>query len=175
MLRQLNQCDIILAMKWSTIRWSRVLKLMLLGAVGFWLPDTLLHALRGHDFSGRDVAIVTAATPLTLLITFLLAKRRTKVLAEYIGLPILAGVWLFGGLFMMVGQTFSGGGFLAPGGTRSVLMTLMLSLVPMYTFIMATYDGSLGALLLVSAAAFLVWIIQRSLQFSRRAGIDKTP
>ena len=106
MLRQLNQCDIILAMKWSTIRWSRVLKLMLLGAVGFWLPDTLLHALRGHDFSGRDVAIVTAATPLTLLITFLLAKRRTKVLAEYIGLPILAGVWLFGGLFMMVGQTF---------------------------------------------------------------------
>jgi hypothetical protein len=172
--RQLKQCDIILSMKWSNLTWSRVLKLMMLGAAGFWLPDTLLHALRGHEFNGRDVVIVTVVTPLTLLITFFLVKRRAIGCEKYVSLPILAGVWLFGGLFMMVGQTFSGGGLLATGGARLVLMTLLLSLFPMYTFIMATYDGSLGALLLVTAAAFIIWIIQWGLGFSRRAGIDKT-
>jgi hypothetical protein len=53
-------------------------------------------------------------------------------------------------------------------------MTLLLSFFPMYMFIMATYDGSLGAALLVSAAAFIIWIIHWSLGFRCRAGIDKT-
>lgn len=37
-----------------------------------------------------------------------------------------------------------------------------MSLVPIYTFIMATYDGSLGALLVVSLVLFLGWIFPLS-------------
>lgn len=79
-----------------------------------------------------------------------------------IGLPMLTGVWLFGGLFMTIGATFSGGGFMSPGGARGAVLVLLLSLFPMYTFIMATYDGSLVALLLVTICALLVWILQRN-------------
>lgn len=166
-------------MQWSSIKWFRVLKLMLTGAVGFWLPDTVLHALRGHEFSGRDVGIVTAVAPLTLLITFLLVKWADRgAPRKHVGLPLLAGVWLFGGLFMAAGASFSGGGFMGPDGARFAVMTILLSVVPLYTFIMATYDGALGALLLVTAVTFLVWIVQRSgslLRFSRKARIRKTP
>jgi hypothetical protein len=59
-------------MKWSSIKWAHELRLMLAGAAGFWLPDTALHGLRGQEFNGRDVRIVTVVAPLTLLITFLL-------------------------------------------------------------------------------------------------------
>ena len=151
---------------------------MLAGAIGFWLPDTLLHALRGHEFNGRDVGIVTGVSPATLLITFLLLKRAGRGAPQKsVGLPLLAGIWLFGGLFMMVGASLSGGGFMSPDGARSVVMTILLSAAPPYTFILATYDGALGALLLVTAVAFIVWIIQRCgilLRFSPKARIRKT-
>jgi hypothetical protein len=150
-------------MQWSAIQWSRLLKLMLLGAAGFWLPDVVLHAVRRFDFSGRDVWIVTAIAPLTLLITFLLVKRVEKGSAtRQVGLPLLAEVWLFGGLFMMVGASFSGGGLMNPNGIRFVLLTVLLSVIPPYTFILATYDGALYALLVVTAVGCLVWVVHRS-------------
>ena len=88
---------------------------------------------------------------------------------------MLAGIWLLGGLFMTMGASFSGGGLVGPDGARGVVFVLLLSLFPGYTFIMATYDGSLLALLLVTVAAFLVWILQLSkLQLWFR-GHAKTP
>jgi hypothetical protein len=85
---------------------------------------------------------------------------------------MLAGVWLLGGLFMASGASFSGGGFMMAGGVRAAGGVLLLSLFPMYTFIMATYDGSLAALLLVSAVAVLVWIFQ-STRFLMRLGFKQ--
>ncbi len=142
--------------------------MILLGAVAFWLPDILLHALRGYNFNGRDVRIVTIVSPLTLLIAFFLAKRTDKATPQRSVVPaLLAGVWLLGGLFMLVGASFSGGGFVSPGGARWVMITILLSVLPMYTFIMATYDGALGALLLVTAVAVPAWIVERSGILSR--------
>jgi hypothetical protein len=150
-------------MQWSSIEWSRLLRLMLLGAAGFWLPDTLLHAVRRSAFNGRDVAIVTAVAPLTLLATFFLTKRADKTAPrKQVGAPLIAGVWLFGGLFMTVGWSFSGGGFMGPDGARGAVMMILLSVFPVYTFILATYDGAFGALLLVSGIALVVWMLQRS-------------
>jgi hypothetical protein len=136
---------------------------MLLGAVGFWLPDTLLHALRGYAFNRRDVVIVTSVAPLTLMITFFLAKWGDKTTPRKdVGVSLIAGVWLFGGLFMTAGWSFSGGGFMGHDGVRGAIIMILLSVLPVYTFILATYDGALGALLLVTGAAFVVWIVQRS-------------
>ena len=155
--------DSIASMQWAPIRWSRLLKLMLLGAVGFWLPDTLLHALRGNNFTGRDVGIVTVVSPLTLLMTFFLAKWTDKAAPrKQVGPPLLAGVWLFGGFFMLVGASFSGGGLMSPDGARFSVTTILLSIIPLYTFIMATYDGALMALLLVTVVILLGWLFHRS-------------
>jgi hypothetical protein len=157
-------------MQWSSVKWSRLIKLMLLGAIGFWLPDTFLHGLRGYNFDGRDVRIVTIVSPLTLLITFLLVRWANKTAPRLQIIPsLIAGVWIFGGLFMTIGATFAGGGFKTPAG--GALIAILLSLLPIYTFIMATYDGALAALLLVTAVALFVWIVQRSgvlLRFSHK-------
>lgn len=149
---------------------TRVLGLMLLGAAGFWSPDLVLHAVRGHNFASRDVHIVTVVMPLTFLGTFVAARRSNK--AGRIGLPMVAGIWLLGGLFMAISASFSGGGFVGPDGYRGAAFVVLLSLVPIYTFMLAAYDGSLFALVLVTGISLLVWILQLSKmlwRFSREA------
>src|ERR1022692_3339737 len=118
---------------------ARTLGLMLIGATGFWLPDVLMHAVRVHNFNSRDVRIITVMMPLTLLGTFVAAKwARKGARPGRIGLPMLAGLWLLGGLFMTIGASFSGGGFMSPDGARTAVLMMLLSFFPMYTFIMAT-------------------------------------
>ncbi|MFZ0523025.1 MAG: hypothetical protein WAL95_18495 [Candidatus Acidiferrales bacterium] len=165
------------AMRWPSTKWMRLLKLAVLGGVAFWLPDVLLHAFRGYNFNGRDVRIVTIICPLTMLIVFLVASWTDKANPPKSVFPALvAGVWLLGGLFMLVGASFAGGGLLAPDGARGAMFWILLSLVPIYTFIMATYDGALAALLLVTAFAVPIWLVERSgilLRFSGPQGIRK--
>jgi len=60
---------------------------------------------------------------------------------------------------MAAGASFSGGGFVAPGGMHTTASVLLLSLLPMYTFIMATYNGSLLALLIVTLAMVVIGIV----------------
>lgn len=60
------------------------------------------------------------------------------------------------------GFVLTGGGFAGPDGLRGAFIVVGMSLVPIYTFIMATYDGSLGALLVVSLVLFLGWIFPLS-------------
>jgi hypothetical protein len=84
---------------------------------------------------------------------------------------MLLGVWLSGGIFMMISATAGGGGFVGPNGVAGTLLVLLLSLFPIYTCIMATYDGSLFALLAATLGPFLIWCVQSSgipLPFHRR-------
>ena len=75
---------------------------------------------------------------------------------------MLLGAWLTGGLFMMISATAAGGGFVGPNGIAGTLLVLLLSLFPIYTCVMATYDGSLFALLAATLGPFLIWCVQSS-------------
>jgi hypothetical protein len=98
--------------------------------------------------------------PFTLLGTYVLARKfQRKQPRQSVGWPLLTGVWLLGGVFITIGASFSGGGFVGPEGLRGAVITLLLSIVPIYLFIMATYDGSLAALLAASIIAAVVWLI----------------
>jgi hypothetical protein len=71
-------------------------------------------------------------------------------------------MWSFirsGGLFMTVSATFAGGGFAGPGGFRETALVILLSLLPPYTFIMATYDSTLFALLLATVTTAVVAVL----------------
>ena len=70
----------------------------------------------------------------------------------------MLGVWELGGYFILLSATFQGSGFKHMNG-GDVLMSIVLPLIPVYTFIMATYDGSLGALIIVSLVAFVVFFV----------------
>ena len=108
----------------------------------------MIHAIQANGFGGTGVATATllmlAATTVAFL-RFDKTGRRTFV-GWLRGLFMILGIWLAGPWFMMANATFSGGGF----ATASSARELMFLFVPGVAFIMATYDGTLGALLLIT-------------------------
>jgi hypothetical protein len=128
-------------------RLPSMLKFVLFGALCFWGPDI---AIRAWTKQSPSVSTLNVLLPCSLvcgyLITFLGAKSgRCPSAAVY----MLLGVWVLGLFAMGVGSTFLGAGF-HESPIVSILGTLLLGLVPIYTFIGATYAGSLYALLIVS-------------------------
>lgn len=78
---------------------------------------------------------------------------------------MLLGVWILGPAGMLLGATFQSAGFLTLGA-KAALITVLLGLFPPYTFIMATYDGSLYALIIGS-----VLMVVLHLAFERKSWI----
>ena len=151
-------------MRYSTPSWPswRTLKLVCLGGTSFWLPDALWHGLRRSDFGGKDVLAITVLMPLSLLAMYLFVKnRQSNESRRDLGLSLMLGVWFLGGFFMAVGASFSGGGFAGPGGFKVGVISTLLGFLPPATCDMATYDGSLGALILATSAAVLIWVSTR--------------
>jgi len=137
------------------------LKMACLGMVSFWLPDVLLHAVRRFSFDSSDVRIVTLAMPLTLFLACAAGVIVCHLTVRATAIRMLAGIWLSGGIWMLIGASFSGGGFMSLD-VRGALFLTAISWIPLYTFIAATYDGSLGALVLASVGLFLAWILPLS-------------
>lgn len=140
------------------------LKLMALGAVSFWTPDIVWHAIRGPEFGKFDVLAMTILMPSTLTcIYFLLRKRLAPTPHRNVGLPLMLGIWTLGMFFMDIAATVSGGGFVGPYPWDGVIASLSgLLLFP--TFVMATYDGSLGALVVATLAAIVIAVSRRRKQ-----------
>lgn len=120
---------------------------VIIGGVAFWLLDVVIHAI-DQDLSGAAVVAMTALLPAITMWVFLrldAAGRRTVK-----GWPraylMLVGIWMLGPGFMMTSATMSGGGFRSWNAASDWAMLIN----PGFTFIMATYDGALGALLLVT-------------------------
>jgi hypothetical protein len=133
-------------------RIFEALKYVPLGGFSFWAPDVFLHWLRGYRFSGLDVLVLTVLLPITTALVVAIGWKRwlNTENRRLAALFALVGIWLFGPLMMSVGATFSGGGFSQPDGWHVVFMGT--SLFPVFTFMMSTYDGTLGALLLITAS-----------------------
>lgn len=141
---------------------------MAVGAMVFWLPDTLLHALQAYVF-GRIAGGVTKGVigmilffilpqiflPIASVVAALrLAKFRDgKARQATISLFLLLGIWLSGPLFMTINATFTGGGFATPEGGHVVKFGTLF--FPVFTFSMSAYDGTLFGLLLVTLLLIL--------------------
>ena len=72
---------------------------------------------------------------------------------------------------MALSATASGGGFAGPDGVRGGLLMTLLGIIPLFTFMEATYDGGGLALLAVTLGALLLWGLQTrrmTLPFRRR-------
>lgn len=134
------------------------------GALTFWLPVVLAHWVFG------ELGILLTATLLTLVLPVLLCLA-LDFLAQWWTVPrpklflaMIAGIWSTGPFFMMMSLTFTPGeGFHAPGAWSSV--GLETALFPLSTFMMATYEGSLLAVLLTTVSltvfAFTSWSFGR--------------
>ena len=135
--------------------------LAVVGALSFWLPDVIIHVLARWSFDFNPLVAITLVSPTTFLMAYLSLKR-VAAQRDYrpLGFAMMLGVWLLGGLFIIAIATAEGG-FAGPNRVGTLFMFLLFSWFPLLTWIMATYDGSLGALILVTLGALLVWGVRR--------------
>lgn len=101
---------------------------------------------------------MTALLPAALVCVYFLVKRPAKAAepAPSIALFLAAGVWLLGPLSMTLANTFLGAGFSTGNSVGNVGWVLLLTVFPPGTFMMSTYDGSLGALILMSVLMLIL-------------------
>jgi hypothetical protein len=132
-------------------------KMSILGACSFWLPDVLWHARRQSISNVQDSVTLTVLMPLAFLTAYLVLRGRPlKGSSRATPWPLLAGVWLLAGPFMAVGASFAGAGFVGPDGLSTGTRMVLVSLLPIVSMPLAAHDGSLGALLTVSLAVLLI-------------------
>jgi hypothetical protein len=143
----------------SGIRQPRLaLAFSVAGGLSFWLPDVLVHIEAGRNFDSSQVWAITILQPAAFLLAYLIARRYAVPRDfRWVGTAMVLGVWLTGGLVMTLIAASSGSALLGRGGFLGSSLVIVLSIVPIVTYIMAAYDGSLFALLAVTAGALLLW------------------
>ena len=126
------------------------LKYIALGPLIFWVPSVFLHLLRGYRFSRIETITLTILMPLITCLALTLYWRIRRPTKDKLTFALFAvlGIWLLGPVMMSVSASNTGGGFSRPDGLHFVLVGTCM--FPVFTFIMSTYDGTLGALLLAS-------------------------
>ena len=141
----------------SRIRRPRLaLSFATAGALSFWLPNVVVHIGAGPNFDSRHVWLITILMPAAFLLTYVVAREfAIKQHFRWGGATMLLGMWMTGGLFMTIAAMASGSGFVGASGVwRLVIITL--SVIPIVTFILATFDGSVFPLLVVTLGALLL-------------------
>lgn len=134
--------------------WRSSAGFAIAGAAAFWLPRLVSRALEGCD---SDWFVLSFLLPAATTAAFVLLVWRTSARPGVIGACMLAGIWLLGSGAMVAGATMCGGGL--QQGVGGSIVVLLLGILPPYTFVMATYDGTLFALLLVSALLLVASLV----------------
>ena len=119
-------------------------------ALSFWSPIILARLVFGQDLSVLlTVVPLTLALPVLLCLVLDLLGQWQAGTRPRLALAMIAGMWASGPFCMMLALTFTPGeGFHQADAWSSV--GLGTALFPVYTFMMATYEGSLFALLLTT-------------------------
>jgi len=132
------------------------------GALSFWLPDIAVHAHAGPNLDSRHAWAITLFAPAVFLLAYVVAQRfALKAKFKRLGPTMLLGVWVSGGLFMTISALVSGSDFI--GGTGLWRLAIIpMSIVPIVTFILASYDGSLLALLAITLGGLLICGVRAS-------------
>lgn len=125
-----------------------------LGAAAFWLPEIALYAWHQQELNRMLVTFLLPGTFIVVYIAVLL-MRPTQIVKPPAAVFMLLGVVFLGTLAMAIGATFLGAGF-SVHPVSTLLGVLLGTLIPIYAYIAATYDGSLYALVLVSILMPLV-------------------
>ena len=133
-----------------------------LGAFSFWFPDVLLHLHAGPNLDSRHGWAITVLAPAIFLMAYVVARRFAgRQHFNWPGATMLLGVWLSGGLFMTLAAMASGSNFVGGTGLWR-LVVIVVSIIPIVTYVLASYDGSLFALLAITVGGLLICGIRRS-------------
>jgi hypothetical protein len=144
---------------------SRLARAFAAGALAFWSPVIIARFA-----FGEDLGVLLTIAPLTLVLPVLVCLALDSLAQWWDGprprlaLAMITGIWATGPFFMMLALTFTPGeGFHQAGAWNSV--GLGTALFPVYTFMMAAYEGSLFAVIFTTIGlivfAFSHWSFGR--------------
>lgn len=141
-----------------------------IGALSFWLPDIAVHVHGGPNLDLWHAWAITLFSPVMFLFAYVVAQRfALKQNFKRLGPAMLLGVWLSGGMFMTLSAMISGSEFVGGTGVWR-LVVMVVSVIPIVTYVLAAYDGSVFALLAVTVGGLLIWGIRASWALWRSAG-----
>ena len=131
-------------------------------SIAFWIPGICIQAYRGRDYYvGHYDAVIIAVSPvlLSLLVYWVLIKKvGTSLVHPVCSFLYLYGIWALGLLGAMTAASFSGGGFTQEGILAYAVKGAFL--YPHMTWVAATHQGTLGALVLVTAWLAIITLVQ---------------
>ena len=133
--------------------------LYLICGLAFWMPDILTAVIRRAAFVDVIGPLpVTALLPAVLVAVYFVVRRYSRVAepAPSVALFLGTGAWLLGPLSMTLANTFLGAGFSTGNSPENVGWVLLITVFPPGTFMMSAYDGSLGALILMSIVMLIL-------------------
>ena len=110
-------------------------KYFLLGAVSFWVPGVILTVIL-HDVDPLGLGLFTILPTISLLSIYWFSTRQQKVAsAPSVAAHMLLGIYVLGAWFVMLGDTFAGGGLHA--FTQHDLWFLALCFLPPMAWLLA--------------------------------------
>lgn len=128
-------------------RMRSFISLALLGGASFWLPVTGIEIIKRGEIGPFFGTILPFASQLCCYA--LLARRRLR--KPRLALPMLAGLYLTGPLFMEFDFTTRGAGFSQFHGWGDFGFLLLSSVFPPATLMLATYQMTVFGVILSSA------------------------
>lgn len=113
----------------------------------FWGPSILVHRVTGAAFGAhREPIILSLALPAVVLLAWRLHRAVVPPgTGTRFAAALLAGIWALGPACMALSASYTGGSL--PSWSELLVATAVF---PVFTVSMSAYDGTLGALVLVS-------------------------
>ena len=131
---------------------TRLSLAFILGGGTFWVPVVFIELLTKHELN----AIIGTVIPLGgILVAYFAATGSSKfnLRTRWTSIMMLAGIYLFGPTMMSIAAMPRQS---APAG--QVWFLLRATINPAITIVMATYDGTVVAILLAAAAMIFLHI-----------------
>ena len=134
--------------------------LALAGSMAFWLPLVLLEVFsRNGNF---NIVLANTIPLLTVAGLYWVLRKRHPDEGRVMSLSFLAGIYGLGPLMIWLAWSAQGGGFAVSHGPHSLSWLLLFSVLPPFTLYLATWNGTLGAVIAVSVALGVLAVPRRS-------------
>jgi len=124
--------------------------LALAGALEFWIPLVLLEVTSKN---GNFNLILANTLPLiTVACVYWLMQKRHPGDQRALSVAMLIGIYVLGPVMMWLTWSAHGGGFATARGPHAILWLLLFTVVPPFTLYLATWNGTLVAVLAATVA-----------------------